>query len=212
MRRSRAISLELNRLLLKRRAVRRLQGERPRTTDIGSWGVIQAAKDLVMSRDCAEKLRVTVLLGSQLHGPRAPQIRISDRDSLAAIDHQWETLKAAFHSPHSALLFHLKNHYALVFAWREWLQREGEDSQVPGSAAPQLGTCMRRQILTARRGQKPSTWLDFQEVREIILGSTGYHLLLIEKSQPGEAGAAAGRCPLMSEEESDGEEDVDMDL
>jgi len=71
---------------------------------------------------------------------------------------------------------------------------------------------MRRQILTARRGQKPSTWLDFQEVREIILGSTGYHLLLIEKSQPGEAGAAAGRCPLMSEEESDGEEDVDMDL
>lgn len=76
-----------------------------------------------------------------------------------------EVLQCAQHGPLSqavrgicgaeVLLFHLTNHYALVFAWREWQDEE-----------PMR---LRRQILTARKGQRPSAWIDFEEVRKILL-------------------------------------------
>merc|ERR1711865_1262014 len=94
-----------------------------------------------------------------------------------------DALKTAFRLPQSALLFHLKNHYALIFAWREWMEPDVGD--VP-SREPS-GQRWRRQILTARKRQKPSAWLDFDEVRETILGWKGYQILLLRQGQRSEA-------------------------
>eukprot|EP00045_Choanoeca_perplexa_P008909 m.83989 g.83989 ORF g.83989 m.83989 type:complete len:79 (+) comp14670_c0_seq2:119-355(+) len=63
------------------------------------------------------------------------------------------------------LLYHLKNHYALVYALREWQPVDGPAVQ---------------QVLTARKGQRPSAWIDFEEVREVMLKWSGYKMVLLK--------------------------------
>merc|ERR1712207_138210 len=46
-------------------------------------------------------------------------------------------VKAAFGRPHTALIFHLTNHYALIFAWREWM--EEVIVETAEAAAEQMG-------------------------------------------------------------------------
>jgi len=169
---SKGILRDLGKLFSKWRATRRLQGERPRTTDIGSWGVIQAAKDVARTHGCAENFKVSNFLGKQARGSKAARVPISQHDAVSKVDQQWEALKTTFRLPQCALLFHLRNHYALIFAWREW--SDDDSSLVPGT------TTLRRQVLTARKRQKPSAWIDFEEIRDTILGSTGYQILLLE--------------------------------
>lgn len=62
------------------------------------------------------------------------------------------------------LLFHLKNHYALVFALREW--------EAPGNQKV-------RQLLTARKGQRPTAWVDFEDARQTMLGWEGYKMMSV---------------------------------
>eukprot|EP00438_Fugacium_kawagutii_P024316 Skav231061 [mRNA] locus=scaffold768:63107:65394:+ [translate_table: standard] len=81
---------------------------------------------------------------------------VAKSDAETDIHRQWCCLKNTFSMPNTVLLFHLTNHYALVFAWREW-QEEEEDR-----------VYLHRQILTSRRGQRPSAWIDFHEVRRIL--------------------------------------------
>ena len=52
----------------------------------------------------------------------------------------------------SALIFHLKNHYALIYALREWTS---DGKRV-------------RQLLCARKGQRPSAWVDWLEALSLI--------------------------------------------
>jgi len=64
----------------------------------------------------------------------------------------------------AVLLFHLTNHYALIYAMREWIDDDGT---------------VVRQMLTARRGQRPKVWLDWTEARQIMLKWAGYNIMLI---------------------------------
>lgn len=77
--------------------------------------------------------------------------------------------RSAFCKPNQVLLFHLKNHYALIFAIREWITFDA--NQVVAV----------RQLLTARRGQRPTAWIDFSEARETMLNWEGYKILAIER-------------------------------
>ena len=80
--------------------------------------------------------------------------------------------------PSSAVIFHLSNHYALIFALREWT-----DAQ-----------CSRqvRQVLTARKGQRPSAWVDFEEARETMIKWSGYKLLRVDFKGGSISAAGAG--------------------
>lgn len=66
----------------------------------------------------------------------------------------------------SALIYHLRNHYALLFALREWVEPDG--TQV-------------RQVLTTRRGQRPSTWIDFEEIHGTFLKWGGHKIMAVRK-------------------------------
>ena len=86
-------------------------------------------------------------------------------DSPETIERQWGKLSAAFNRPDASLIFHLKNHYALIYALREWTS---DGKRV-------------RQMLCARKGQRPSAWVDWLEARETILGWAGYKLMVAER-------------------------------
>ena len=76
-------------------------------------------------------------------------------------------LRSAFSHDDTVLLFHLKNHYALIFALREWTS---------------ISTGERNfEMLTARKGQRPTAWIAFQEARETMLGWEGYKILAISR-------------------------------
>ena len=57
---------------------------------------------------------------------------------------------AARLSDRCALILHLTNHYALIYALREWADDKGT---------------LTRQLLTTRRGQRPTQWIDWAEIR-----------------------------------------------
>ena len=107
----------------------------------------------------------------------------------------------------AALVFHLKNHYALVFALREWTYEAADGAADGGEAAPRDGagaardggggeaaaaaaranakhTVAVRQLLTSRRGQRPSAWIDWDEARATMLGWEGYKMMLVERRAP----------------------------
>lgn len=152
------------------------------------------------------------------------------------------------------LLFHLTNHYALIFGLREWCpssssgcrtaapgadfgprnndtgyvgrgngqafqrrESEAEETLVVtaseasascvdavhtgggavgrskgggGSRSSKSGGSVatarwKRQILTARRGQRPTAWMDFEDVRKILLGWEGYKIMAVEIGKKG---------------------------
>jgi len=204
---------ELQELLTKRKAVFRLRAEKPNTSEVGSWGIKQAAESLAFGRG-VEPLRVTCLLGRKGGGTKGVEIPVSKNDDEAAVEKQWSAVRAAFGRPYTALIFHLTNHYALIFAWREWLEEvtveAAEAAQASEASAEKMGpgeeasaseavacpvshdrdSChpatqlrwrLRRQLLTARKGQRPSVWINFEEVRAIIGGWSGYNLLVLQR-------------------------------
>tara|TARA_B110000090_G_C13176073_1_gene367368 strand:+ start:246 stop:548 length:303 start_codon:yes stop_codon:yes gene_type:complete len=42
-----------------------------------------------------------------------------------------------------------------------------------------------RQLLTARKGQRPTAWVDFSEARETVLGWVGYKMMSVTRQTAG---------------------------
>ena len=144
-------------------------------------------------------------------------LKLSKADSEEKISEQWRSLQRQFSLPTCVLIFHLTNHYALVYALREWADPEtGKPAASQAAFQPASAThCRRhrhrglvlrqrprrrcphrlpghvdtrtvgevcRQILTTRRGQRPTVWIDWTEVRSTIIKWTGYKLLAVERT------------------------------
>jgi hypothetical protein len=124
------------------------------------------------------RLRARRLLSISAHAVH--QVRASD--DAAAVNVQWRGLVAALRSPDTILVYHLENHYSLVFGAREW--------GVWGSVVDGVhGRRTARQVMVGQPGQKPNRWIAFEDVRACILGWQGYAVVQVERPQPDEKSA-----------------------
>eukprot|EP00854_Cymbomonas_tetramitiformis_P002384 gene2384-3112_t len=133
-----------------------------------------------------EKLtRAEEMLGAGL------ALTLSAKDSVDAVDEQWMRLKGLLCREDTVLIFHLRNHYAIIFAAREWNPdiSEGAQNEVEGSRDAKQAPDPVREILTARRGQRPSAWIAWTEMRldPVEILEWGAELLKVdEESEVGE--------------------------
>jgi len=193
--------------------------QKPNTALIGNWGIFAAVRSLQESLagaqggscaqgdDCARAERVAAaalrtltgrleakaLMGRGAVGKAngaAEYVSLRPSDGPEERERAWAALRTAFLSPRAALLFHLRNHYALIFALREWEEAVSHDESgataegatdgaVGEGAPPRLRYRCVRQILTARKGQRPTVWMDFEEVAQIMIGWEGYKIMQI---------------------------------
>ena len=139
----------------------------PSTASIGNWGIISGVSKLNEWGNLGTSVHVRLFMGKSKSKSAKIDVQIKSSDSKETVWKQWDSLRSAFSHPDTVLLFHLKNHYALIFALREWVSiSTGERSM---------------EILTARRGQRPTAWITFEEARGTMIGWEGYKILAISK-------------------------------
>ena len=175
---------------------------RPSTFFIGNWGIhaaVRALKGPAFDGDndiysdehderlaelrhdahqsgraaLCSRLRSRTLVGQRCKGQTPPPIQLRKSDDEEAIETAWVALKAAFSEPRCGLILHQKGHYSLVYALREWVEDDTEDG-VPGRRV--------RELLTCRKGQRPTLWIDWTEVHGYITGWTGYAMMEVSAS------------------------------
>ena len=150
--------------------LKKLQQERPSTAAIGNWAILLGFQRMAEFAELGSRVSARLFMGKKKSVKQKLEVPLSIRDNEELIQSQWDSLKTKFSNPDTVLLFHLKNHYALIFAFREWV-------------APNEPSRIVRQILTARKGQRPTVWIDFSEARETMLGWEGYKIIAINKDR-----------------------------
>jgi hypothetical protein len=138
-------------------------------TRAGNGDVVEGMRSVSDTHDPdGPGCRIRLFMGkTKPKGAMPGYIKLSKADDEAAVEAQWRALQDRFSQPRTMLIYHLTNHYALVFALRSWV--EPATSEV------------RRQLLTTRRGQRPSVWIEWDEVRATILKWVGYKLLVVQR-------------------------------
>ena len=145
----------------------KLRRPKPSTAIIGNAEVMRVAQELTesLSSTTSISLRGSTLMAKQTASGKI-QIPLTCRDTTAQERVQWTELWGAFMQPDVGLIYHLKNHYAMIFAMRQYVDDEDQQEH--------------REILTTRRGQRPNTWIPWHEVRETLLGWAGYKIMIIK--------------------------------
>ncbi|KAK3251430.1 hypothetical protein CYMTET_39230 [Cymbomonas tetramitiformis] len=199
---------EMKEYLGKLGGLEKLTRPLPSTGEFGSWGILQAVARLsaastvdefeetcshqqkpgshrmmISTRPGRAGLQARVVAGKKVKGRTGLALTLSAKDSVDAVDEQWMRLKGLLCREDTVLIFHLRNHYAIIFAAREWNPdiSEGAQNEVEGSRDAKQAPDPVREILTARRGQRPSAWIAWTEVRELMLKWTGHAVIAVQR-------------------------------
>jgi hypothetical protein len=186
--------------------LRKLEADKPSTACIGNWGILAGLNQLVELTDIGSScVSARLFMGKGIAGPRSKvQVPLSHKDGPSQITTQWNALRSVFADPNEVLLFHLKNHYALIFAVREWTVREEVMQDKSGEMDESCDSVDRncedegnrrssvrkevvrtvREMYTARRGQRPAVWINFDEARQTMLGWEGYKIMALSRQDP----------------------------
>ena len=143
----------------------RLTATAPSTASIGNLQLVNAIT-LLSSRFNDPTINITAncIMGHSA----ALDFPVSVDDDEATISRSWQGLCNAISTPNVVLIGHITNHYTLLFATRSFVEMEGS-------------LCV-RQVLLAKKGQKPAIWMDFSIFREILLYWNGYKVISIKNN------------------------------
>lgn len=103
---------------------------------------------------------------------------VTAADDAATQATQWAVLLSHLKSPTASLIFHLENHYSVIYGARAW-----ETVRRPGGAGhgePRRGVLV-RQVLVGKPGQQPSRWVPWEDVRACLLGWQGYAVIVVQQ-------------------------------
>lgn len=134
-----------------------MDGTKPSTASVGTQHLLYAVERFESSQ--AEVfLDQTLLPGHDLDTWWAASWRVVD-DSSSGDDHEL---------PHGVLIYHMQRHYALIFGLREWVDANTG--------------CRHREVLTARRKQKPKSWVCFDtELVPLLRESSKAGVVLVRR-------------------------------
>jgi len=157
-------------ILRKMAGLEKLTRPRPSTAAFGNWGVAEALRRVSAAAQPADpglapgppRVSCRVVVGAKTRLRKDLPVPLARGASEEAIEREWRRLTSLFASDGSAMIFHLKNHYALVHALRERTDRDGRRT---------------REMLTARRGQRPNAWIPWEEARSTMLRWSGYAIM-----------------------------------
>lgn len=180
--------------------LRRLQHpHRPSTAPIGNERLMAALRTLANSHS-------QPLTARKLLARCGADSCVSTADDSATALAQWDTLLSYLKSPTAALIFHLENHYSLIYGARAWQAlRTGGGAAAAAAAVARPGATV-RQVLVGKPGQQPSRWIPWEDVRACLLQWKGYAVIVVQREMPevasggeserhgapGDAGSAAG--------------------
>ena len=177
--------------VLKARAgLEKLRRDKPSTAAFGNAEVMRVFRRLVETNETNSETNETAVFLARV----AFGIKTKTRPSLEAAiakhassdadvettraSHEWRALRALFARPGVFLVSHHANHYAPVYALRERREEnanDGDDSRV--------GWRETREMLTARRGQRPAVWIPWEEARATMRRWSGYGIMAFERRE-----------------------------
>ena len=99
------------------------------------------------------------------------RLYVSEKDGPEEKTIQWNYVRSVFDTPGNCVIFHLKNHYALVCAMRQYTIRDEKNRK-----------CVKlvRELLTARKGQRPRHWISWGDAHTTLTSWVGYKILAVE--------------------------------
>jgi hypothetical protein len=183
---------EFSELFNRMGGLRKLQRKRPSTAAFGNWGITSQVNWISSESLGLMDLRCSMFMGKRVRGSKV-RCPLSTIDREEDIYMQWLQLRAMFTRDDTILLSHHKNHYALIYAIREWTETKeietNDEDEIDGGNVQTGETFHVRQVLTARKGQRPSAWIDWKELRSTYIGWAGYKLMTIQRNgkQPSKA-------------------------
>lgn len=143
-----------------------MSAEAPSTSAVGNSHIITACTLLAAALEV--RVRAAKLCGLREATSSGPEldITLTEEDPPELVEIQWRKLCNVFDEPDSVLLLHYWNHYALVYAVREW--RHAATGAV------------HREFLTAKPAQRPCRWLPWAELRRWLLQWHGYTIFRLD--------------------------------
>jgi len=140
-------------------ALHKLTKDRPSTGPVGTDRLMAAIKHVGEKEGVA--MQVWRLAGGA--GSKRHQLQFSDKDMPDTVERQWKSLLGLIGKRDTCIMYHLENHYSLIYGAREWTVDAGY-----------AGLRTVRQLLLARPGQRPCAWVDFDTARTTMMRWAGY--------------------------------------
>ena len=112
---------EFSELFNRMAGLRKLERKRPSTAAFGNWGITSQVNWLSSDSMGLMDLRCSMFMGKRVRGSKV-RCPLSSMDREEDIYMQWLQLRAMFTRNDTILLSHHKNHYALIYAIREWTE------------------------------------------------------------------------------------------